>query len=1284
MSILKSSMNFPNMMIVTDWKKLKVGVARPCSLPMGLVLRRDETYPTYRQQVALFTRGNVLGSPLKSSGEIPSQVNMSALSTDKKPLVDYGVQIRFINDLHDTGGGIPEKSRAAAAATPPSNKYGVAVRVQGISGQPYLVLKDGEKGDSYGVQLKAQAMPQSPSLSPVPGSRYNSSGRDPKPPGFPKPYAPVGNTRSSSVSPAEEVEGEVFGSPLKRPPGDGQAVGQVGDGERGAAPKADPLPNTVTSGGTGKRPEWDSGDEFNEAGLKPVKRNGVGTRSVKQNGFTSAGSLGRHSGKTIMQNFPLESFPEGLPPPPSPSSSSSARAEEEEEERAPAIDTESLAPINKLISKFNSSGPGGCPQTRGRAGARQRLRFDERRRSRSLDARKEAVVALPLPASPTFDAVNPYASTPTPRSAPSKTSASPGSASVGPGTSGASVTTAMAFPTSRPGFKSSRSSVAKDTPHPAIPKKPETPAPLRHQSRSLDVSSDEDEQAKQAIYNILKDGSSASEASIKRKVNLIYAKTNPLKFRGSMGNPNKDGDEHLNEAKELREQLNRLKAELREAHDELAEGRMAREASESTVRQQEDQLAALQEELRRISEGSPYSDSVQTDVATLQAELVEAAMLRQRQEETLHQRERELTALKGALKEEVESHDEEVENLREQYSQDMEVLRRTMEEVSQSQEDIEEERQRVNASMVSLGDELDSCRDQGDSWKTQLEATQLELQRCRRGREGLEGELRELQDSVSSMKNQTPGVDDGRFEAAQRCHDDLKRTRAELDKQKAELEQKCAELQALRKAGEGAEAGLRSEMSRLRDQSQSDKAELEKAKESLAGSSARPVLEQESAQELQEANARLRERLSRMTTRRSSTLPLSPGAEEALEVLEDENRALKTQLEEARRGAARLGKEKEELGRRLEERDQEREALRRGKTELEEQKRLLDRALDKINKEMESMMGDSRQSVMGLQTQLEEYRDRSRKELLEAQRSSKDRLAELQRSQTSLKAQQDEVSRLKKDLLAAGEERDGAQLERDLLNGRLKHMEEELEAERSTYTDRSREVRSLEDKLKSLGIELDEEKSNVELLNDRIARSREQVEQLRSELMQERSARHDLEMDKSSMERQLKELKSRVVEMETPSRPSAGLAVLEKKVLELEETLLSEEREKVTIMASQRRMERRLKDLNATLDQERNQSAEQKDQLSLRVKALKRQVDESECEVERLEGVRRKGLRELEEQQEQREALQAKVTALEAELKRKVQHSRTLALSSVNLSSEDEDLLTEIHLQNNN
>lgn len=56
-------------------------------------------------------------------------------------------------------------------------------------------------------------------------------------------------------------------------------------------------------------------------------------------------------------------------------------------------------------------------------------------------------------------------------------------------------------------------------------------------------------------------------------------------------------------------------------------------------------------------------------------------------------------------------------------------------------------------------------------------------------------------------------------------------------------------------------------------------------------------------------------------------------------------------------------------------------------------------------------MGDSRQSVAALQTQLDEYRDRSRKDLQEAQRNNKDRLAELQRAQSNLKAQQEEVKK---------------------------------------------------------------------------------------------------------------------------------------------------------------------------------------------------------------------------------------------------------------------------------
>lgn len=57
---------------------------------------------------------------------------------------------------------------------------------------------------------------------------------------------------------------------------------------------------------------------------------------------------------------------------------------------------------------------------------------------------------------------------------------------------------------------------------------------------------------------------------------------------------------------------------------------------------------------------------------------------KQRIEEQLRLRERELTALKGALKEEVASRDQEVENVRQQYQRDAEQLRRSMQDATQA------------------------------------------------------------------------------------------------------------------------------------------------------------------------------------------------------------------------------------------------------------------------------------------------------------------------------------------------------------------------------------------------------------------------------------------------------------------------------------------------------------------------------------------------------------------------------------------------------------------------
>ncbi|KAJ0055047.1 hypothetical protein NL108_008985, partial [Boleophthalmus pectinirostris] len=1120
---------------------------------------------------------------------------MSSVSGDRKPLVDYGVQIRFIKDLHDAGSGLPDKTKAPPTSAP-ANKYGVAVRVQGISGQPYVVLKDGEKGDSYGVQLNT------PSPSSGPPSPYSTLAKNKESPDFVNPYSPTANSSPSPVSAAEE---EI-------------------------------------------------------AGLKPVRPNGLGPKGVKSSSY----SLNKNDSS-------LDTFPD--PP------------NFEEEAPAPAIDTKSLAPINKLISKFNSTS-GSAQQTRGRTGARQRLKFDERRRSRSLDARKEiqTEISSPISTSPT---VNPYG----PPLSSSSNSILNNNNSLGRKSPTVAKVSALEAP--KLSYKPQGKFVTKDTP-PAISKKPVSV--YWSLNLAFNITDGEETRIKQAILNILKEGYVKTRLKTVNNCCTLFViyiiiylidlmrmkwcseeKPIILKFCLSSVSVSEqtganEGSLKKNSLEDIQEQLIRYKRDLQLAHDELTVERMSREAAESRLRLQEDQLAGLQEELRRVSEFAPPSDSIQTDLASLQAELAEATMLRQRQEETLRQRERELTALKGALKEEVECHDREMETLREQYSVDMENLRRTMEQVTQSQEQIEEERERVNASVLTLEDELERSRVEGEEWKKQLDSTNQELTNIKDQYEEFEKEVKSLKES---MRKQGPGSDlSGLAEELRRCHEDLKRARADLEKQKGEMSDKTEALLTLRKSSMTKEAELHEEIRKLKEQSQKDRDELERIKEvrELSAGSGKTVVDYGSNSELQEANSRLRERLARMVQQTKSTktdqlfkhknthlfqthkqlhaTPRGAETEEAVEALEDENRALKSQLEEAKRATTRLTKERDELNRRLEERDLERDALRRGKSDLEEQKRLLDRALDKINKEMEMMMGDSRQSVAALQSQLEEYRERSRKDLQEAQRNCKDRLSELQRAQGNLKAQQEEVSRLKKDLLTCSEERDSAQLERDLLSNRLKHLESELETEKTSQTDRSREIRGLEDKIKSLEIELDEEKSGVELLNDRITRSRDQVDQLRSELMQERAARHDLEMDKSALERQIKELRTRVADMEGQNRPAPGLALMESKIQELEERLRSEEREKASILASQRRTERKLKELNATLDQERTQHVEQRDQLTLRVKALKRQVDESELEVERLEGVRRKVLRDLEEQQELQEALQAKVSALESEL----------------------------------
>uniref|UniRef100_A0A3Q4GCS3 Cingulin n=1 Tax=Neolamprologus brichardi TaxID=32507 RepID=A0A3Q4GCS3_NEOBR len=813
-----------------------------------------------------------------------------------------------------------------------------------------------------------------------------------------------------------------------------------------------------------------------------------------------------------------------------------------------------------------------------------------------------------------------------------------------------------------------------------------TPDLLLDQGQSAELSSEE-EQAMKTIYNILRQ-SSETDVIVRHKVKLIFQNIQHLK---SNSDPalKAELESCLDENLQLQEMLDRKKNELNETQS-LTHLRMDRENAEKRVRDMEDQMAEFQDELRRKS-------SNKTDLVSCQAQLMEVLQLKKKLEETLRQRERELTALKGALKEEVASHDKEIEALREQYSADMDKLRSSMEQVSQSHAGIEAERLRVNASVRSLQQQLEDCRDDSSHWMEQFHSTRDELRttkqllQTRLEKEEFEEELKELQDKMTSRKQQTPDPSHTQTlsQELQQCKADLQKGKSEVEKMRVEFDKKVMEVISLKKSHQNQEAELKYEIDRLKGQLQKAKEDFAKAQEKnkrLPDPATISELEQKlneaqgevaqlkkklslteekldtskaqlsrahldinslqgAQQEQEEATARLKEKISRLES------------SEAELALHTEVRGLRSELDEAKRKASRLSQEHRELSQRLEDTEKDKEALKQTISQLEDTKQQQERALEKLNKDYDSLNVSLREETQALRVQLEEQKERARKEVQEVQRHENDAHSELEKSQMNIRKLEEE----KKELLLACEERDNHQLDKELLANRLRHLEGELEASKNSHNEKTREIRILE------------------------------IDQLRSELMQERSSKQDLELDKNAMERHLKELRSRVVDMEGQSRSSVGVSQLESKIQELEDRLRSEE-EKNAVLATQRRLERKLKDLNMTLDEERQTHTEQRDQqLALRVKALKRQVDEGETELERLDGIRRKAQRDLEEQMELKEALQTRVTALETELRRKTQAAIRPALDSSALSSDDDDslydsstitsILTESNLQ---
>lgn len=1200
-------------------------------------------------------------------GILPTHEQASTMAEPRGP-VDHGVQIRFITEpeggaeMDTIRRGVRRPTKDARA-----NTYGVAVRVQGIAGQPFVVLNSGEKGgDSFGVQIKGADNHGAPGT-------LSSDSELPE-----NPYSQVkGFPASSQGSTSDEEPGSHWNGRLLR--------------SQSQASLAGPTP------------------------MDPSNRS-----------------------TSLLELAPKETSPDST------------------------IDTAPLSSVDSLINKFDSQLGG---QTRGRTGRRTRtLPHEQRKRSQSLDSR------LPQDTLEEHERQSPNHWTSSTKYDNHVGGSKQPSQSQSPVSVGHSQQTQDWVIQS---FEEPQERMRD----PTMLQFKSTPDLLRDQQETAPPGSVD--HMKATIYGILKEGNSESEASVRRKVSLVLEQMQPLmivspdstkalsgqgEFTRKVEELQKKLDEEVKkrqkvepsrirlerqleekgeECDRLQKLLEKKKAEAQQSIKELQNMKLLLDQGDRLRHGLETQLMELQNKMKQGQGPEPAKEVLLKELLETRELLEEVLEGKQRVEEQLRLRERELTALKGALKEEVASRDEEVEQVRQQYQRDTEQLRRSMQDATQDHAVLEAERQKMSALVRGLQRELEETSEETEHWqnmfqknKEELRATKQELLQLRMEKEEMEEELGEkvevLQREVEHARAST-------------------RDTVQLEELKKELRWAQEELKELRAQRQSQEVGrhrdqelekqlavLRVEADRVRELEQQNlqlqktlqqlKQDCEEAsKAKLAAEAEAAVLGQRRAavettlRETQEENDEFRRRILGLEQQLKEAHGLAEGGEavearlrdkvqrleaeklrlqEALNEAQEEEgslvaakRALEARLEEAQRALARLGQEQQVLNRALEEEGKQREVLRRSKAELEEQKRLLDRTVDRLNKELEQIGDDSKQALKQLQAQLEDYKEKARREVADAQRQAKDWASEAEKTSGGLSRLQDEIQRLRQALQASQAERDTARLDKELLVQRLQALEQEAENKKRSQDDRTRQLKNLEEKVSRLEAELDEEKNTVELLSDRVNRGRDQVDQLRTELMQERSARQDLECDKISLERQNKDLKTRLASLEGFQKPSASFSQLESQNQLLQEQLQAEEREKTVLQSTNRKLERRVKELSIQIDDERQHVNDQKDQLSLRVKALKRQVDEAEEEIERLDGLRKKAQRELEEQHEINEQLQARIKALEKESWRKA--SRAAAESTLKhegLSSDEEfdsvydpssiaSLLTESNLQ---
>ncbi|KAJ8344970.1 hypothetical protein SKAU_G00291630 [Synaphobranchus kaupii] len=636
-----------------------------------------------------------------------------------------------------------------------------------------------------------------------------------------------------------------------------------------------------------------------------------------------------------------------------------------------------------------------------------------------------------------------------------------------------------------------------------------------------------------------------------------------------------------------------------------------------------------------LNEAESKNIKLSKDVASLRSQLHDSQELlaeETRQKLNVSTRVRQMEEDRNALQEQLDEETEAVRSVERQVSSlngQLSDSRKKADELSCSLELLEESKRRLQRDLegaVLRYEEKASNYDKLDKSKTRLQQELDDLLVDQDNQRQLISNLEKKQKKFDQMLAEEKSVSS---KCAQE-RDSAEVIVREKETRVLSLTRALQEAQDSREELERSNKALRAEMEDVvssKDDVGKSVHELEKAKRGLEAQVEEMLIQveelEDELQAAEDAKLRLEVNMQAMKAQHERDLQgREEQGEERKRHLLKQVRELETDLEDERKQRASAAAAKKKLEGEVQDLEDQVEMSSRGRDEAVKQLR----KLQTLSKDLQREVDDTRSA---------------REEVLSSFR-------ETERKAKGLEA---DLIQLQEDLAATERAKKQVEAERD-------ELVEELVSNSSGKSAFSDEHRHLEAKIAYLEEELEEEQGNMEILNDRLRRALQQADQLSDELQAEQAIGQKNESSRQQAERQNKDLRAKLQDMESQvkSKFKASIAALEAKALQLGDLLEQESREKQAIGRGIRQKDKKLKDMTVQVEEERKQALHYKDQVEkayVRVKQLKRQLEELEEESQCVTAARRKLQRELEEASEANDALTHEVSSLKSKLRRR-------------------------------